>query len=149
MDRTNNEFFKSKPYKNLNKVIIVIYILFMLLYIFRESLYKLDNQYITLFAETAPNLIPSFLFTLLGIFYVVPYLKGIDSINKPIFIWLINAFNIIFFSLIEYVHVVFKLGSWDNNDMIASLIGIVFSTAVYFKLRKEHDYEILLVHNQG
>ena len=134
--KLNKNIFSHKPYKALSKMIIVIYGLFILVYLFRESLYKLNNQYITLFAGTAPNLIPSFLFTLIGIFYIVPFFKGIDSINKPIFILLINAFNMIIFLLIEYLHVIFNLGSWDNNDMIASLIGIIISTVICFKLRK-------------
>ena len=109
----------------------------MLVYIFRENLYKLENKYITLFAETAPNLIPSFLFTLIGMFYAVPILsKYNDSINKPKFIWLINILNMIVFVFIEYLHVVFNLGTWDNNDMIASLIGIIISTIIYFKSKK-------------
>lgn len=134
--KTNKTIFKSKSYKVLNRVLIVVYVLFMLVYMFRENLYKLGNEYISLFAETAPNLIPSFLFTLIGIFYIVPFFKGIDSINKTMFIWLINAVNIIVFLLIEYLHVIFSLGSWDNNDIIASLIGIIVSTVIYFKFRK-------------
>ena len=141
--KSNKNIFSNKPYKALSKIIIVIYGLLMLVYMFREHLYKLNNQYITLFAGTAPNLIPSFLFTLLGIFYIVPLLKGIDSLNKPMFIWIINALNMIVFLLIEYLHVIFNLGSWDNNDLIASLIGIIVSTVIYFKLRKnfieKHD----------
>jgi len=135
--KSNKKIFSNKAYKSLSKILIVIYGLLMLVYMFRESLYRLNNQCITLFAGTAPNLIPSFLFTLIGIFYIVPFLKGIDSINKPMFIWIINAFNMIVFLLIEYLHVIFNLGSWDNNDMIASLIGIIVSTVIYFKLRKD------------
>jgi hypothetical protein len=109
----------------------------MIVYVFREELYKLDNQYITLLAGIIPNLIPSLIFTLIGIFYIVPmFFKGIDSINKTIFIWLINVLNISIFLLIEYLHVVLNLGVWDNNDMIASLIGIIISTIIYFKTRK-------------
>ena len=141
--KSNKKNFSNKPYKSLSISIIVIYWLLMLVYMFRESLYNLNNQYITLFSGTAPNLIPSFLFTLIGIFYIIPFFKGIDSINKPMFIWLINAFNMIVFLLIEYLHVIFNLGSWDNNDLIASLIGIIVSTVIYFKLRKnfieKHD----------
>ncbi len=136
LSKANRNFFNSQPYKTLRKVIIIICVLFLIVYMLRENLYKLDNKYITLFAGTSPNLIPSSLFTLVGIFYIVPFL-GIDSINKPMFIWLVNALNIIVFSLIEYLHVVFKLGVWDNNDMIASLIGILVSTAVYFNIRKK------------
>lgn len=143
LNKLNKNIFSNKPYKALSKIIIVIYGLFMLVYMFRESLYKLNNQFITLFAGTAPNLIPSFLFTLIGIFYIVPFFKGIDSINKPMFICLINAFNMIVFLLIEYLHVIFNLGSWDNNDIIASLIAIIVSTVIYFKIRKnfikKHD----------
>lgn len=134
--KANKTVFKSKSYKVLNRVLIVVYVLFMLVYMFRENLYMLGNEYVSLFAETAPNLIPSFLFTLIGIFYIVPFFKGIDSINKTMFIWLINAVNISVFLLIEYLHVIFSLGSWDNNDIIASLIGIIVSTVIYFKLRK-------------
>lgn len=135
VSKTNSKLFSSKPYKNLNKIIIIIYILFTFVYLFRQSLYKLDNQYITLFAGTAPNLIPSFLFTLIGIFYIVPYFKGIESINNSRFLWLINVLNIFVFLLIEYMHVLFKLGKWDNYDIIASLIGILLSTIIYFKFR--------------
>jgi hypothetical protein len=137
LSKANRNLFNSKPYKTLRKVIIIIYVLFIIVYMLRENLYKLDNKYITLFAGTSPNLIPSSLFTLIGIFYIVPFLKGIDSINKTMCIWLVNALNIIVFSLIEYLHVVFKLGVWDNNDMIASLIGILVSTAIYFNIRKK------------
>lgn len=134
-NKTNENLFRGKEFKSLSKTIIIIYCLLMLIYMFRDNLYMLDNQYITLFTGTAPNLIGSCLFTLLGIFYIVPFIKGIESINKPILIWLINVVNMIVFSLIEYLHVIFNLGFWDNNDIIASLIGIITSTVLYFKLR--------------
>lgn len=137
VSKVNRNLFYSQPYKTLRKVIIIVYVLFMIVYMFRENLYKLDSKFITLFAQTAPNLIPSSLFTLIGIFYIVPFLKGIDSINVPMLLWVVNIINIIVFSLIEYMHVVFKLGSWDNNDMIASLVGITISTVIYFKIRKK------------
>lgn len=87
LSRINKKVFSSKPYKYLNKSIFITYVLFMLVYMFREKLYKLDNQYITLFAWSIPNLIPSFLFTLVGIFYIVPMsFKSTDAINKPKFI---------------------------------------------------------------
>ncbi|WP_315115283.1 hypothetical protein [uncultured Clostridium sp.] len=137
LNKTNKTLFSSQAYKRLSKIILIIYGLFMLMYAFRENLYKLNNQYITLFAWTAPNLIPSFIFTLIGIFYVVPMLfKATDVINNSKFIWLINVLNMIIFALIEYLHVIFKVGVWDNKDMVASLIGIVIATIVYFKFRK-------------
>jgi len=109
----------------------------MLVYVFRGKLCELGNQYIILFAWTAPNLIPSFLFTLVGIFYVVPiFLKGTDVISKPKFIWIVNAANMLIFALIEYLHVIFNLGVWDNKDMIASVIGSIIATMIYFKFRK-------------
>lgn len=136
-NKINTSIFNSMPYKLLNRIMLIIYSLFMLVYAFRGNLYKLDNKYITLFAETAPNLIPSFLFTLIGMFYIVPiFFKDNDAINKSSLIWLINILNIIVFVFIEYLHVVFNLGSWDNNDMIASLIGIIVSTIFYFKFKK-------------
>lgn len=110
--------------------------MFASIYIFRDNLYRVNNQYITLFAETAPNLTASILFNLMAIFYAIPFFKGIDSIRETRFIWLVNVLNVIVFLLIEYIHVVLNLGSWDNNDILASLIGIIFSTAIYFKLRK-------------
>ncbi len=132
----NSKLFSSKSYKNLNRLIALTYIFFMLIYVFRDNLYKLDSAYITLVAGTVPNLIPSFLFTIIGMFYIVPLLKGVNLTNKPRVIWVINSLNILCFLLIEYIHVVFKLGSWDNNDIIASLIGIALATVIYFKLRK-------------
>lgn len=135
LKNANNKLFSNKAYKNLNRLIVLVYIFFMLIYVFRDNLYKLDSSYITLFAGTAPNLIPSFLFTLIGVFYIVPLLKGINSVDKSMVIWLINSINIIVFILIEYIHVIFKLGSWDNNDIIASLIGIALATVIYFKTK--------------
>lgn len=132
----NSKLFSSKSYKNLNRLIALTYIFFMLIYVFRDNLYKLDSSYITMLAEVAPNLIPSFLFTIIGMFYIVPLLNGANLTNKSRVIWMINSLNILCFLLIEYIHVVFKLGSWDNNDIIASLIGIAVATGVYFKLRK-------------
>lgn len=132
----NSKLFSSKSYKNLNRLIALTYIFFMLIYVFRDNLYKLDSAYITLVAGTVPNLIPSFLFTIIGTFYIVPLLNGANLTNKSRVIWMINSLNILCFLLIEYIHVVFKLGSWDNNDIIASLIGIAVATGVYFKLRK-------------
>lgn len=136
LSKVNNKFVNSKSYRNLKNIVVAACLLFMLLYLFRNDLYQMDNQLIVLFAETAPNLIASFLFTLISMFFVLPYFKDIDPIRKQMVIWIINAINIIIFSLIEYVHAVSNLSSWDNNDIIASLIGIMFSTAIYFKLRK-------------
>lgn len=144
--KVNNKFVNSKSYRNLKNIVVVTCLLSMLLYLFRNDLYQMDNQLIVLFAETAPNLFASFLFTLISMFFVLPYFKGIDPIRKPMVIWIINAINIIFFSLIEYVHVVLNLASWDNYDIVASLIGIIFSTAIYFILRKSfletHDKQV-------
>lgn len=44
--------------------------------------------------------------------------------------------NIIIFALIEYLHIIFNLGVWDNKDIIASLIGIIMATTIYFKYNK-------------
>lgn len=137
MSKPIKSLFSTKSYKTLTRIVIITYALLTIVYMFREKLYKLDNQYITLFAGTAPNLIPSFLFTLIGMFYAIPFMKGADSINKTKYILVINIVNMFVFLLIEYLHVIFKLGLWDNNDMIASLIGIILSTVVYFGIRKE------------
>ena len=137
LNKTNKTLFTSKSYKSLNKSMLLIYALFMMVYMLRGKLYALNNQYITLFAWTAPNLMPSFLFTLIGIFYIVPKIfKGAKEINNPKFIWIVNVLNITIFALIEYLHVIFNLGVWDNKDMVASLIGIIIATIVYFKIRK-------------
>ena len=137
LNKTNKTLFTSKSYKSLNKSMLLIYALFTIVYMLRGKLCALDNQYITLFAWTAPNLIPSFLFTLTGIFYIVPRVfKGTKEINNPKFIWIINVLNIAIFALIEYFHVILNLGVWDNKDMVASLIGSIIATIVYFKIRK-------------
>lgn len=137
INKSTKIIFGSKPYRILNRSLIALYVLFMLVYMLRDYLYQFNNQYITLMAETAPNLIPSFLFTLIGIYYVLPCFKDCDSINKTVYIWIINILNILVFIIIEYLHVIFKLGSWDNNDMVASLIGVIASTSVYFLTRKK------------
>lgn len=136
LGKVNNKFVNSKSYKNLRNIIVETSVIFMLVYAFRTNLYELNNPSITLFAETAPNLFVSFLFTLIGMFFILPFINNIDPISNPKLIWVINALNIIILSLIEYIHVVLDLGLWDNNDIIASLIGIMLSTAIYFKLRK-------------
>jgi len=137
ISNTDKTLFYGKSYKYLKGSILAIYVLFMLAYIFRQNLYRLDNYYITLFAWTAPNLVPSFLFTLIGVFYIVPILfKTTYAISNSKFIWFINVLNMSIFALIEYLHVIFNLGVWDNKDMIASLIGIIVATIIYFKFRK-------------
>ena len=136
LGKVNNKFVNSKSYKNLRNIIVATSVLFMMVYIFRTNLYELNNQPITLFAETAPNFFASFLFTLIGMFFILPVINNTDPISNPKIICIINALNIIIFSLIEYIHVALNLASWDINDIIASLIGILLSTAVYFKLRK-------------
>jgi len=129
--------FRNNAYKYLNRSIFMVYALFMLVYMFRGNLLGINNPYITLFAWTAPNLFPSFLFTLIGIFYVVPILsKGTKAINNPKILWIINGLNIIVFALIEYLHVVLNLGGWDHLDMFASLMGMTIATSIYFKVRK-------------
>lgn len=136
LSNTDKTLFRGKAYKYLKVTILVVYALFMLVYMFRENLYKLDNYYLTLFLWTAPNLIPSFLFSLIGIFYVVPMVfKTTNQINNSKFIWIINVVNMSIFAIIEYVHVIFNLGVWDNKDMIASLIGIIAATIIYFEFK--------------
>lgn len=137
LNKLDKTHFIGKAYNNLKKSVIFIYALFMMIYVFRDNLYEMNNQYITLLAWTAPNLIPSFLFTIMGIFYIAPMLfKSADIINNSKLIWIVNAVNIVIFGLIEYVHVIFKIGVWDNKDIIASIIGIIFATFAYFQLRK-------------
>lgn len=127
---------KNKYYKVLTWEILLLYIAFIAVYAFRDALYGINNQYITLFVWTAPNLIPSFLFTLLGIFYVVPLLLNEEeSFNNTKYLCLVNFLNIIIFTIIELFHVIFDLGVWDNKDIIATLIGIVLATLIYYKLR--------------
>lgn len=134
---TYKTLFNNKTYKLLNVIILLIYILFILVYMFREDLYKLDIEYITLFIWVAPNIFPSYFFTLIGIFYVAPILfKTSNILNSSKVIWIINIINIITFIFIEYIHVIFNLGVWDNKDIAASLLGILFATISYFKFRK-------------
>lgn len=66
---TLKDLNNNKCYKVLTKGILLLYIVLMLVYVFRDALYALNNPYITIFAWTAPNLIPSFLFTIIGTFY--------------------------------------------------------------------------------
>ena len=137
LSKIDNTLFCNKAYKFLDIIILVMAGIFSVVYAFRTVLYGFDNQLVTLFAWTAPNLIPSFLLTLIGVFYIVPMLyKTTNVIINSIFIGLINILNVIIFSLIEYLHVIFKLSVWDNKDMIACLIGTIVATTIYFKLRK-------------
>jgi len=107
-------------------------------------LYAVNNKYLTIFAGTAPNLIPSFLFTLIGVFYVIPMLyKTTDVLFNAKFVWIINAINIFVFLLFEYLHVILVLGFWDNLDMIASLLGVSVATMMYFIFRKYFSIKIV------
>ncbi|MHC1681931.1 MAG: hypothetical protein AB6733_03120 [Clostridiaceae bacterium] len=136
LSKIDKSIFNSKAYKYLYKGILAIYGLLMMVYVFRDKLYQLGNQYISLFAGVAPNLIPSFLFTIIAVFYGMPIISKSNSyINKSKFIWIVNLVNIAVFALIEYLHVIFKLGVWDNKDIIASLVGIIIATIVYFKFK--------------
>ena len=130
------DFFKSKSYKYLKLGVLILYALFMMVYPFRSNMYSLNNQYITLFAETAPNLIPGYLFTIVSVFFIVPMLNLEEKfISRPNLIWVINLINIIIFILIECLHIVFNLGMWDNNDILATIIGISLATITYHKLK--------------
>lgn len=129
--------FNNKAYQYLKYFVLVIYVLFVLIYINRVSLYAIDNTYLTIFAGSFPNLISSFIFTFIGMFYVIPMLyKTKKALFTTKYIWIINAINIFIFLMIEYLHFIFKLGFWDNLDMIATLIGIILSTIIYFNFRK-------------
>lgn len=132
----NKQLFSNKAYKNLKLLILVIYMLFILVYITRETIYNIDNSYFTLLAWVIPNLIPSFLFTLIGIFYVIPIIyKSKQPILRSKFVWIINLINISAFVLMEYLHVILNLGFWDNLDIAASLIGIIIATSIYYNYK--------------
>jgi len=136
--------FNSKAYSYLKYAVLAIYVLFVLIYLFRGELYAVNNKYLTIFAGTAPNLIPSFLFTLIGVFYVIPLLyKTTDVLFNAKFVWIINAINIFVFLLLEYLHVILVLGFWDNLDMIASLLGVSVATMMYFIFRKYFSIKIV------
>jgi len=44
--------------------------------------------------------------------------------------------NLVLFSSIELMYVIFVLGVWDNKDIMATIIGIVIATLSYYKIRK-------------
>ena len=134
-----NETNKNlRLYNDLKKIMIVLYLLIAFVYVFRDNLYSLDNPIVTLIAGVSPNFISSTLFTLVIVFYILPfYHKNTVSIEKSIYLWLANIINIIFFGLIEYLHVILNLGKWDIYDMIASFLGIIVSTVIYYVLRKK------------
>ncbi len=133
----NASLFSSKAYTYLKYFVLVINSLFVIIYMMRDSLYAINNKYITIFAGTVPNLVPGFLFTLIGIFYVVPLVfRTTQAIYRTRYLWMINTINILAFVLIEYLHVFFQLGIWDNLDIIATLIGIALATLIYFNFRK-------------
>ncbi|HKL41423.1 MAG TPA: hypothetical protein VJ962_02395 [Clostridia bacterium] len=71
---TLKDLNKNKCYKVLTKGILLLYVVLMLVYVFRDTLYALSNPYLTIFPWTVPNLIPSFLFTIIGTFYILPTL---------------------------------------------------------------------------
>ena len=130
------DLIKNKNYNVLTRALIILYIAFMIVYALRDTLYGINNHYITLFAWTVPNLIPSFLFTLLGVFYVVPLLlNNKKSFNNTKYLWLVNFLNVIIFALIKLIHVIFDLGVWDNKDIMATFVGIGSATFVYYKIR--------------
>lgn len=133
---TLRDLNKNKCYKVLTSGILFLYILFIFIYVFRETLYALNNPYITIFAWTAPNLVPSFLFSIIGIFYIVPILLNEkESYNDIKYLWIVNILNLIIFSFVEVIHVIFDLGVWDHKDIMATIIGIILATLSYYKIR--------------
>ena len=138
LNKSTNNLFNTPQYKKLTTSLVLTYGFFMLVYFLRGKLYELNNQFITLFSGSISNLIPSFIFTLFATFYLAPAVtKSTLAINNIKFLWFINITNIGLFSLIEYMHVVKKVGVWDNNDIIASFIGATVATIIYFKIRKK------------
>lgn len=134
LNSSNENLYKSKPYLYVKSMIVLSLILLGFVYMFRDNCYDIKNFYLTLFVGTAPNLIGSLLFTLVAIFYIVPILFSWNTIKKPFIVWFINIINIMFFGLIEHLHVVFKLGIWDNYDMAATFIGVLLATFAYYCL---------------
>lgn len=109
--------------KEIKKTVIFTYCIFFLLYFKRTQLYRLNNKILTFFLGVTPNLFPSFLFTVI-VYY---YFKSPTNNNKKILL-LTNLSNLLIFVLIEYLHLLLNLGKWDNYDILASILGIIFGS---------------------
>ncbi len=119
--------------KEIKKLVGFTYIIFMLLYFFRNNLYKINNHLLTFFLGITPNLFPSFLFT------IILYTNfASKKINKNKLLFIINLSNLFLFLLIEYLHLLFNLGYWDNYDILASIIGIIFAS-FFVKYNKNNN----------
>jgi len=128
--------FEHKNYKRLAIYILLSYVIFILVYLNRPSLYELDNSILDLIIGSIPNFIPSILFSVIGIFYIVPLVTGVfNSIENRKYLLIISSVNLIMFILIEYFHVVLSSGNWDNIDIVASVLGIVIAYIYYKKVK--------------
>ncbi|MGB3368969.1 MAG: hypothetical protein WBA54_15835 [Acidaminobacteraceae bacterium] len=128
--------FEHKSYKRLAIYILLSYGLFILLYLNRPALYDYGNTYLDLIIGSVANFIPSILFSLIAIFYIVPLLTGtFKTIANKNYLFLISAINLSVFVLIEYVHVLLSLARWDHIDILASIIGIVIAYVYHSKVK--------------
>lgn len=128
--------FENKIYKALNLKILLVYILFIVIYLSRPNLYKIDNSIVDIIVGSIANFIPSMLFSIIGILHIIPLITGeLKAINNVKNLMIVNLINLLVFILIEYHHVIFESGNWGNLDIIATILGIVIASIYYFRVK--------------
>ncbi len=128
-----------KKYKRLNSYILITYCVFISLYMFRPNLYALGNDAVDLIVGAIPNFIPSVLFSIIGIYYLIPFITGkFQMICESKYLLIVSFINLLVFILIEYIHVILELGNWDNIDILATVLGILLASIYHFRIKEEY-----------
>jgi len=106
---------------------------------FRPNLYALGNDAVDLIVGAIPNFIPSVLFSIIGIYYLIPFITGkFQMICESKYLLIVSFINLLVFILIEYIHVILELGNWDNIDILATVLGILLASIYHFRIKEEY-----------
>jgi len=103
-------------------------------YLLREQISSANALVIGLLG-ILPNLTGSFATPFLLAYLLVwgyPALKALDRF------WVFGLINLFTFAaclFIEYLHVAFQSGTWDNNDIAASAVGGLVSLVLFYGTR--------------
>ena len=104
-------------------------------YLLREPLSQADALVILLLG-VFPNLLGSFATPFLLAFLLEKRFPAWKALDRFTAFGLVNLFTFAVTLLIEYLHVAFQKGNWDNNDVIASIIGGLAAVALWQLTRK-------------
>jgi hypothetical protein len=105
-------------------------------YLLRERINQTDALS-ALFLGIFPNLFGSFATPFALVLLLASRYPGLPALRTPAGFALINLFTMAVVLLIEYGHVLFGLGAWDWNDILASLAGGLAAFLFFVLSRRE------------